>query len=205
MDNNVFAKFDEIPSWPVQDSKEKPKCCRRKYGQTDMNTVYPRPPQKTQRTTGPVSLTRVLRICWIRTNLEIQEHAMLYKFSPIQKHQEQIWPCHKNGQGHPRVIIWKKPQGMGIQPLGTSSGSILKLSLFPWFWKISFASLVYMIFFFHFIHVYKAPGQEKTTLGDKFFMQAERSYHFGHWLHVLKNIYTLWFYAHFFSWFYICT
>ena len=25
---------------------------------------------------------------------------MLYKLSPIQKHQEQILPCHKNGQGH---------------------------------------------------------------------------------------------------------
>ena len=67
-----------------------------------------------QRTIGPVSLTWVLRICWIRTNLEIQEHSMLFKLSPIQKHQEQIWPYHKNGQGQPRVIIWKKRQGMGI-------------------------------------------------------------------------------------------
>ena len=54
-----------------------------------------------QRTIGPVSLTRVLRICWIRTNLEIQEHSMLYKLSPIQKHQEQIWPYNKDGQGQP--------------------------------------------------------------------------------------------------------
>ena len=38
-----------------------------------------------QRTIGPVSLTWVLRICWIRTNLEIQEHSMLYKLSTIQK------------------------------------------------------------------------------------------------------------------------
>ena len=27
VDSNVFAKFDEIPSLPVQDIKEKPKCC----------------------------------------------------------------------------------------------------------------------------------------------------------------------------------
>ena len=27
VDINVFAKFDEIPSLPVQDIKEKPKCC----------------------------------------------------------------------------------------------------------------------------------------------------------------------------------
>ena len=70
-----------------------------------------------QRTIGPVSLTWVLRICWIRRSLQIQEHSMLYKLSPIQKHQEQTWPCHKNGQGQPRVIIWKKPQGIGIQQL----------------------------------------------------------------------------------------
>ena len=46
----------------------------------------------------------------------------------------------------------KKKQGLGIQPLGTSSGSILKLLLFPSFCtssrKISFASLFYMIFYF---------------------------------------------------------
>ena len=36
-------------------------------------------------------------------------------------------PCHKSGHGQPRVIIWKKPQGNGIQPLGTSSCGILKL------------------------------------------------------------------------------
>ena len=28
VDVNVFAKFDEIPSLPVQVIKEKPKCCR---------------------------------------------------------------------------------------------------------------------------------------------------------------------------------
>ena len=32
MDINVFAKSDEIPSLPVPDIKEKPKCC----GQTDL-------------------------------------------------------------------------------------------------------------------------------------------------------------------------
>ena len=51
-----------------------------------------------------------------------------------------------------QVIVWKKPQGMGIQPLGTSSGSILKLLLFPSFSissrKIPFASLFYMTFCF---------------------------------------------------------
>ena len=36
-----------------------------------------------QRTTGPVSLTWVHRICW--TSLEIHDY-MLYKLSPMQKH-----------------------------------------------------------------------------------------------------------------------
>ena len=65
---------------------------------------------RNKRTTGPVSLTWVLRIirkCWIRTNLEIQEHSMLYNLSSIQKHQEQIWPCHKNGQGHGWYKFWQ--------------------------------------------------------------------------------------------------
>ena len=81
-------------------------------------------------TIGPVSLTWVLRICWIGTNLEILEHSMLYKLSPIQKHKETIWPCHNNGHGQPRIIIWKKLQGMCLQLLGTSSGSILKPLLY---------------------------------------------------------------------------
>ena len=59
---------------------------------------------------------------------------------------------------------------MGIQPLGTGSGSILKLLLFPSFCtssrKISFASLFYMIFYF--IHVHIAQWQGETTLGDNF-------------------------------------
>ena len=49
----------------------------------------------------------------------------------------------KVNQGH----HLQKPQGMGIQPLGTSSGSILKLLLLPSFCtssrKIPFASLFY--------------------------------------------------------------
>ena len=69
----------------------------------------------------------------------------------------------------PRVIIWNKPQGMGIPvPEGSISLHILYDILF------------------YFIHVYKAPGQKDTTIRDSFFMQAERSYHFDHWLHASK-------------------
>ena len=124
---------------------------------------------------GPL-ITWVLRICWNRTNLEIQEHSMLYKLSPIQKHKEQIWPCHKNGQDQPRVIIWKKPHGMDIQPLG----SILKLLLFPSFCtssrKIPFDSLFYMIFCFISYMYIKPQGKKRQPLGTIFLMKAERSY-----------------------------
>ena len=105
--------------------------------------------------TVPVLFTWVLRICWIRTNLEIQEHSMLYKLSSIQKHQEQFEPVIKLGKVNPGSSFEKKKkktQGMGIQPFGTSSGSILKLLLFLSFYtssrKIPFASLFYMIFCF---------------------------------------------------------
>ena len=125
-----------------------------------------------QRTIGPVSLTWVLRICWIRTNWEIQKHSMLYKLPPIQKHQEQIWPCHKTCHGQPRIIIWKKPLAMGIQPLGTSSGSILKLLLFPSFCtssrKIPFPSLFYMIFCFISYMCIKTQDKKRQPLGTIF-------------------------------------
>ena len=169
--------------------------------------ISPTPPKNqmvgplNQGTIGPVSLTWVLRICWIRTNLEIQEHSMLYKLSSIQKHQEQIWPRHKNGQGQPRVIIWKKPPGMGIQPLGTSSGSILKLLLFPSFCtssrKIPFASLFHMIFCFISYMYIKTQGKRRQPLGTIFLMQAKRFYHRSLVVCLKKNSSALWFYAHF--------
>ena len=104
---------------------------------------------------------------------------------------------------NPGSSFEKKPQGIGIQPLGTSSGSILKLLLFPSFCtssrKIPFVSLYYMIhcILFYFIHVYKAPEQKETTLGDNCFMQAERSYHWSLGCMYQNNSSALWFYTHF--------
>ena len=58
---------------------------------------------------------------------------------------------------------------MGIQPLGTSSGSISKLLLFPSFCtcperslRTHLSSFFYMIFCF-----ISCAGQEETTIGDK--------------------------------------
>ena len=73
---------------------------------------------------------------------------------------------------------------MGIQPLG-----ILKLLLFPSFCtssrKIPFASLFYMLFCF-ISYMYIAQGHGKTIHRDNYLMEAERSYHFDHWLHFSK-------------------
>ena len=76
---------------------------------------------------------------------------------------------------NPGSSFEKKPQGMGIQPLGTKkkSGSILKLLLFQSFCtssrKIPFASYIILYdILFYFIHVYIASGQEETTLEDNF-------------------------------------
>ena len=83
-----------------------------------------------------------------------------------------------------------------MQPLGTSSDSILKLLLFPSFCtsssKVPFASLFYMMFYF--IHVYKSHGARRDNP-----WQAEMSYHFDHWLYVSKNSSVLWFYPHFYA------
>ena len=44
----------------------------------------------------------------------------------------------------------------------------------------------------------KPQGKKRQPLGTIFLMQAERSYHFDHWLHVSKKSSALCFYAHFF-------
>ena len=55
-----------------------------------------------------------------------------------------------------------------MQPLGTSSGSILKLLLFPFFYQLqedTFCLILYDILFY-FIHI--AQGQGESTLGGNF-------------------------------------
>ena len=73
-------------------------------------------------------------------------------------------------------------QGM----VGTSSGSILKLLLFPSFCtssqKIPFFSLFYTCMIFCFIsYMYMKPqGKKRQPLGTFCFKETERSYHFDH-------------------------
>ena len=50
------------------------------------------------------------------------------------------------------------------------------------FQKDPFCLIILYDILFYFMHIYIAPGQEETTLGDIFFlMEAEKSYHFDHW------------------------
>ena len=134
---------------------------------------------------------------------------MLCKLSLIQKHHEQIWHSHKNGQDQARVIIWKQPKAMGIQPLGSSSGSILKILLFPSFCtsyrKIPFCLIILYDILFYFIHIYiyiyiyiyKASRQKETTLGDNFFDASSKVLSLWSLVACFKSS-ALWLYAHFF-------
>ena len=166
---------------------------------------FPAEPNKiwNQRIIGPVTLIWVLRVCWIRTNLEIQEHLMFYNLSSIQKHQEQIWPCYKNGQGQPRVFKKKKKKKKKKGMVVKSSGSILKLLLFPSFCtnsrKIPFVSLFYMIFCFISCMYIKPQGKKKQP-----FLCKQKGLIILITVACLKNSPALWLYAHF-SWFYTCT
>ena len=72
------------------------------------------------------------------------------------------------------------------------------------FQKDPFCLIILYDIFFYFIHIYIAQWQGDTTLRDKFFfMEAERSYHFDHWLCVSKPIFTVWLYAHCFMTLYV--
>ena len=82
---------------------------------------------------------------------------------------------------------------MGIQPLGTSSGGILKLLLFPSFCTSfrkthlpHYFTWYFALFHTHIhIYIYIAPGQGQTTLGAIFY-GSRKVLSLWHWLHVLK-------------------
>ena len=91
---------------------------------------------------------------------------------PYRSIRKQIWPCHKNGQDQHRVIIWKKLQGMGIQPLDTSWWQHFKAFIIPIilykFQKDPFCLIILYDVLFYFIHAYIATGKEETNLGDTY-------------------------------------
>ena len=95
---------------------------------------------------------------------------------------------------------------MGIQPLGTSSGSILKLLWYPSFCTSSKNIPLphYIIWYFVLFQtcIYR-HGQGETTLGNNIFDGSRKSNHFDHWMHGSRNIFGLWFYAHFFMILYV--
>ena len=87
-----------------------------------------------QMTTGPVSLT-----CWRYSELEqiwkyISTQCCI-SFHPCRHIRKQIWPCHKNGQGQPRVIgsTWV-PEA--VYQVSRSSAFIPKKKIFEVFHHI---------------------------------------------------------------------
>ena len=71
---------------------------------------------------------------------------------------------------NPESSFEKKPQGMGIRPLGTSSGSILKLLLFSSFCtssrKTHFASLFILYFVLFHICIYSPRARGDNPWGQ---------------------------------------
>ena len=60
-------------------------------------------------TRGPLVLCRSPE-CWryaeLKQTWKYISTQCCISFHPCRSIQKQIWPCHKNGQGHPRVIVW---------------------------------------------------------------------------------------------------
>ena len=118
--------------------------------------------------------------CWgYAGNLEIQEHSMLYKLPPIQKHQEQIWPGHKNGQGNPGSSFEKRPRAWVYNHL------VQILAAFQSFYysrhfvpapERPFCLIYYFIWYFviFFVLFYIKPqGKKSQPLGTIILMEAD--------------------------------
>ena len=94
---------------------------------------------------------------------------------------------------------------MVIKPLGTSSGSNLKLLLFSIFCTSSRKIPLphYFIWYFVLFHTctFSPRARGDNPWGQFFFMIAERSHHFDHWFQ--NNTFALWFYVHFFMILYV--
>ena len=118
----------------------------------------------------------MLKICWIRTNLEIQEHSILYKLHVYRSIRNKFDPVMKWSRSTLGHHLGKRP-GHGIQPLGTSSDDILNILSFQLFCtssrKIHFASLFYIIFCF-ILYMYKRPqGKKRQPLGTFVLIQQK--------------------------------
>ena len=63
-------------------------------------------------------------------------------FHPCRSIQKQIWPCHKNSQGQPKVIIWNI-----VSTRVPDAVYQVSKSLASWFWRkifLKFFTIIYM-------------------------------------------------------------
>ena len=110
---------------------------------------------------------------------------MLYNLSPIQKHQEQIWSYHKIVTVNPGSSFGKSPRAWAYNHLvQVLTAFIIPIILYQ-FQKDPFCHIILYAILFYFIHVYKAPGQDETTLGDNVLMQA-------HFFHDFIHVHSPW-------------
>ena len=111
---------------------------------------------------------------------------MLYKLSPIQKHQEQIWPCHKNGQGQPRIIIWKyTAAGQGRQPQGQNF-DVNRNLLSLWSFATSFKNISLKSDFIQFFSWFYTCIQPRSRLSLRSFVASSKK---SLWSLILYNFF----------------
>ena len=164
-----------------------------------------------QETRGPLVLYRSPE-CWRYAELEqtwkyksTQDSISCHPYRSIRNKSDPVikwsWSTQghrlKKAPGHGHTITWYKFRQH-------FKACIIPIILYQ-FQKELFCLIILYDILFHFIHVYKAPGNN--------WMQAERSYHFDHWLHVSKNssvltnvicckfkknLFNLWLYTHLF-------
>ena len=118
------------------------------------------------------------------------------KFDPVIKMSSSTQGHHlkkATGHGHTTTWFWQHFKAL-----------IFPIILYQ-FQKDPFCLIILYDILFYFIHVYKAPGQEETTLGDNVFDASRKV--LSHWSLVacFKKIALPSDFMHIFSWFYTCT
>ena len=107
---------------------------------------------------------------------------MLYKLSPIQKHQETSltlsYKWSRSTQGD-HTTTWNKFWQH-------FKAFIIPIILYQ-FQKDPFCLIILYNILFYFKHVYIAPGQEKTTLGDNVFDGSRKVLSLDHWVACFKK------------------
>ena len=162
-------------------------------------------------TRGPLVLYRSPE-CWgdaeLKQNWKYMNTQCFISCHPYRSIRKQIWPCHKNGQGQPRVVISKKAPVHGHTATWYKFWQHFKAFVIPiilyHFQRDPFCLIILYDILFYFKHVYIAPGQEETALGDNVFDRSRRILPLWSLVACFKIKHCPLIFMHTFSWFYIC-